>query len=39
MSQPASGKKNCRFCQRSRWLMVLTMLVVMAGIVIINQPV
>jgi hypothetical protein len=30
--------KDCRFCQRSRWLMVVTMLVVMIGIVIINQP-
>jgi len=30
-------KKNCRFCQRSRWLLVVTMLVMMAAVVLSQQ--
>lgn len=33
----AKSRPPCRVCQRSRWLMVITILVMMAGVVVMNQ--
>lgn len=30
------GKKPCKFCQRSRWLMIITILVVLASVSVLN---
>tara|TARA_Y100001934_G_scaffold235382_1_gene286115 strand:- start:143 stop:259 length:117 start_codon:yes stop_codon:yes gene_type:complete len=30
-------KKPCKFCQRSRWLLVVTMLAMMLGVVLVNH--
>lgn len=30
------GKKPCKFCQRSRWLMVITILIVLASVSVLN---
>lgn len=32
------AKASCKFCQRSRWLMVVTILVVLASITLLNNP-
>lgn len=31
------GKKPCKFCQRSRWLMVMTILIVLASVSVLNR--
>ncbi|WP_419813483.1 hypothetical protein [Bacterioplanoides sp.] len=33
-----AGKKPCKFCQRSRWLMVITMLIVLTSVSILHTP-
>ncbi|WP_420590371.1 hypothetical protein [Bacterioplanoides sp.] len=31
-------KQPCKFCQRSRWLMTITILVVLASVSLLNNP-
>ncbi|WP_260999001.1 hypothetical protein [Thalassolituus hydrocarboniclasticus] len=33
---PTTKKAPCKFCQRSRWLMTITILVVLFSIVLLN---
>jgi len=38
--QPASKnskKKPCKFCQRSRWLMVITILLMLLSVTLLNN--
>lgn len=34
----SSNKPPCKLCQRSRWLMVITVLVLMASVTWLNAP-
>lgn len=36
MGKTQNTKKPCKLCQRSRWLMMITMLVMLAGVAVLN---